>query len=238
VSAATSSWGPAPSSVALGRGYLHLWRAPLDFSPGELERLWLTLAPAERERAEHLIPLDVRRRFVASRGVLRAILGRYLGLPAAGVVLAVGPNGKPELAPSRQAPALWFNYSRSVELALFCVSGTGPVGVDVEYVQPDFDWEPVAALLGPGERDALDSLPVELRRAAFFRNWTRKEACLKAAGVGLGFPLDAFEVPVEPEHPPSVGSWWLRTCEPGAGYVGAVASEAPGQSLSFWDWKG
>ena len=230
--------GP-PSRRGLGAGEVHLWRARLDVGPRDVQRLARALSAPERARARRLSSLEARMRFVVAHGLLREILGRYLRLPAARVALRTGRHGKPELASSGDAPALWFNHSRSADLALFCISGSGPVGVNVEYVRCDFEWEPVTALLARGERDALRRAPTDERRAAFFRCWTRKEACLKATGDGLvGAPLDAFEVPVEPEPASACGPWWLRTCEPAEGYVAAVASRARGGALACWEWTG
>jgi 4'-phosphopantetheinyl transferase len=237
VTVTLACWEAPPSRLVLGPEEIHLWRARLELAPPDLERLWHALSTPERQRARRLRLHHERRRFVAAHGVLRDILGRYLGLSAARVALRTGRNGKPELDASGGAPALWFNQARSRELALYCVSGTGPVGVDVEYVRRDFDWEPVAALLARGERDALQRTPADDRRAAFFRCWTRKEACLKATGEGLGgAPLDGFAVAVGPEPASAYGSWWLRTSEPADGYVAAVACRAGRGALARWEW--
>jgi 4'-phosphopantetheinyl transferase len=234
----SSTWARPPGQLLVPRGEVHVWRAQLDVGAGTLERLWFTLSEPERTRAELVHPPDARRRTIAARGVLRDILSRYLHLPPSGLALTSGPNGKPELATSAGRAGLWFNHSRSAGLGLYCVSRTGPVGVDLEYVRPDFDWEPVAALLALREREAIRSLPPTQRRAAFFRCWTRKEACLKATGQGLGAPLDSFEVPVEAEPRSRAGKWWIRACEPATGYAGAVASEVRSLEPACWNWTG
>jgi 4'-phosphopantetheinyl transferase len=43
------------------------------------------------------------------------------------------------------------------------------------------------------EQRALASLPPERRDRAFLVGWTRKEACLKAVGTGLGIDTRSFE---------------------------------------------
>ncbi len=45
------------------------------------------------------------------------------------------------------------------------------------------------------EQGAYNALPDSEREAAFYAIWTRKEAVLKASGLGLHMPLDAFDVP-------------------------------------------
>jgi len=49
------------------------------------------------------------------------------------------------------------------------------------------------------EQEALAALPAHERDKAFLTCWTRKEACLKAIGVGLLVSSQSFEVGIEPD---------------------------------------
>ncbi|MGH6955178.1 MAG: 4'-phosphopantetheinyl transferase family protein [Caulobacteraceae bacterium] len=77
------------------------------------------------------------------------------------------------------------------------------------------------------ERMLLDALAPERRIQAFFNAWTRKEAFVKALGLGLSFPLDAFDVSLSPDEPATLlagpRGWTLRACEPVAGLHVALA---------------
>jgi 4'-phosphopantetheinyl transferase len=84
----------------------------------------------------------------------------------------------------------------------------------------------------PAERDALQRLQGDDWLAGFYRCWTRKEAVLKAEGVGLHRDLDSFDVELRAEQPPALLAtrkpflyrWNLHHLAPANGTVGAVAT--------------
>ncbi|MHB1426768.1 MAG: 4'-phosphopantetheinyl transferase family protein, partial [Gemmataceae bacterium] len=105
------------------------------------------------------------------------------------------------------------------------------------------DGEPLAErFFSPRETAVLRSLPPELRREAFFRCWTRKEAYIKAQGKGLSLPLDQFDVSLHPDEPAELLAtqhdpqeaqrWSLRSLLPKEGFVATVAVE--GHSWRLW----
>jgi 4'-phosphopantetheinyl transferase len=193
------------------------WRAPLDVPPSVVAGLWRSLSSDERERAQRFHRESDRRRFTVRRGRLRALLAGYLDATPAEIVLALDDRGKPRL---RSPDFTWlrFNLSRSAEVVVFAVAHSREVGVDVEQVRPDFPVDEVARrFLTVDERAALASLPDQGRVEAFFATWTRKEAYLKALGVGLGQEDATAEA--------DPGTWSLVSFEAGAGYAAAVAVE-------------
>ncbi len=169
---------------------VYLWRADLDRPPVPFEALAGTLSPGENARADRLRrPLD-RSRFVAARGLLRLLLGQALDLTPHSLRFTYGPYGKPALA--GDGPR--FNLSHSDGQALFAVSDTREVGVDIEHVRDDIPVTSLASrFLPPPAPAALAALPPAARPAAFCRAWVRHEAALKAYGSGLAVPapLDA-----------------------------------------------
>src|SRR5260370_32898477 len=69
------------------------------------------------------------------------------------------------------------------------------IGIDVEQVRRDFDWEAIARrFFSAHEQSQLAALPADERVEGFFRCWTRKEAYIKATGDGLSLPLSQFDV--------------------------------------------
>jgi 4'-phosphopantetheinyl transferase len=174
------------------------------------------LDPGERQRLGRLRGEGDGERFLLGRGALRLILGHWLGCDPAGLVLAPGPHGKPELLPPpdgvERPPR--FNVSHSGELILLGFHPRRPVGVDVEQRRPVPEWEGIARrCLPPGEGDAIATLPQQERELAFLAAWCRLEARLKARGMGLFSPSAAPEEPA-----PEV--WTLLLPQ---GYVGAAA---------------
>lgn len=238
-----SAWLPPPPQPALGHGEAHVWRAMLDMSEVERRRLEGSLSPDEHRRSIRFRrPVD-RQRFVAAHGVLRAILSRYLQVGPSQLAFRYGVHGKPALA----GAGLNFNLSHSGPLALYAVSGQGPVGVDVERMEAGIECEELSArFFSLREHAALRLLPPETRREAFFACWTRKEAFLKACGGGLSLPLDDFDVSMEqPARLLGVrgalrvgGPWWMQDCAAGPGYAAAVVGEGPPVRVVRWQWAG
>lgn len=124
-----------------------------------------------------------RRRFTRTRTALRRTLSRELGIAPQRLELTSGPFGKPLLLGPRQVA---FNVSHSAELALIAVgSNVDSVGIDVESYRSLSDaTEMAASYFSAAERSALAVARDPALR--FLEIWTRKEAAIKALGLGLG----------------------------------------------------
>jgi 4'-phosphopantetheinyl transferase len=236
---------PTPP-LLLKPDHVHLWWIRLDVPEARLRELAASLNADERERAARFRRPEDRDRFIAARGSLRTTLSRYLGMAPAAIRFTYGPHGKPALEThSGQAP-LTFNLSHSRGLALLGVTLDRRIGVDVEWIRPEFATEETAVrYFAAGEVAALRSVPPAERAAAFFRCWTRKEAYLKAIGKGLLLPLDSFEVSLRPDDaaallsarddPAAPQRWDLRDLDAGAGCAAALAVEGRGLELHCWE---
>ncbi len=231
-------------SFLLGADEVHVWTAPLG-DPGRLDRLARLLAAEERARAERYVHPAVREQFVVARAMLRTLLGRYLGLLPAEVRLGFSDLGKPHLVGGE----LHFNISHTHGLALLALTRRGEVGVDVEQLRPSQNHLDIAGrFFSPREAQALHALPAQQREEAFFQVWTRKEAFLKATGLGLSHGLERFEVAVPPDDPPRIlhidgdaqagARWSLVSLVPRPGYVAAVATQGPPVRVVVRTWQG
>lgn len=246
--AAALAWSPVPAG---GSGpspdFVDVVACRLDVSPAEIRELRDLLAPDEVARALRLRLGHLRDTFVVGRGRLRQILGLATGYPPATLSLGVDPGGKPRLD-SPPGDRLRFNVSHSRGLMLCAVGIDRPLGIDVEHVSLDTEWEDLATrFLASAERRAIAALSLAARRSAFFDCWTRKEAVLKATGDGLTRPLGSFAVSVDPQQAevlacdPALGrpeSWLLAPLPVGPGYRAAVAvHDGRGRvSLRLWAW--
>lgn len=181
-------------------------------------------------------PAD-RDRFVATRGLLRELLGAQLGMEPAAVELTLREAGKPALA--HGAHDMRFNVSHSGERAAFAVALRREVGIDVERRREGFDADRVARrTFSPTELEAWRALPVDERSDAFYAAWTRKEAYVKGRGEGLGLALDRIETAPGPagrwrvleRGRTAAPAWTVADLDLGAGYAGAVAAEGE-------DWR-
>jgi 4'-phosphopantetheinyl transferase len=223
---------------------VQVWRASLNRPDSRIDEMFATLTEDERRRAQRFHFEEDRRRFIAGRGILRALIGGYLGMAPAAVRFEYNLHGKPFLS-DNQAPR--FNVSHSGGLALYAFAVDREVGVDVERVRPEFADEAVAQrFFSPQEVAVLRNLAPRQRVEAFFSCWTRKEAYIKARGKGLAIPLDQFDVSLAPDEPAAVladrdapsetGRWAMWRLEPGIGFAGAVAVEGQGCRLKSAQW--
>jgi 4'-phosphopantetheinyl transferase len=217
------------------RDEIHIWTARLDSGAGDRQTESETLSPEEIDRAGRYRFEHDRRRFIAARATLRLLLAGYLGTRPASLRIVSGSRGKPELAAGASS-WLKFNISHSEDLAVFAIGCGRELGVDVERVRTDMDFEPlVDRVLSEAERGALDQLAPEARRRAFYRYWTRKEAYLKALGVGLA--VAPRELDVTGDHVKALirgqlrgllesdSTWLLHDADLSPGYVAALAVE-------------
>lgn len=243
-----SVWGHGPPGLPLlGTDEVHVWRAFLDVPLGESEKLWNTLAPDEQSRATRFRFQRDRDRFVVGRGLLRAIIGRYLDAQPSQLRFCVNSYGKPRLTGQYAGAGLEFNLSHAGALALYSVTSRHRVGVDLEQVgRMPLDMALAGRFFSPGEVAALRRLPPALRSQPLYHCWTRKEAYLKAVGKGLSVPLEQFEVTLTPGDPAALLStawdaeeaarWSMQELHPGQDYVGALCVEGCSYQLNCWQW--
>ena len=167
-------------------------RAPLTVGSGATMPSWTESAPGETR----IGPAEVHVwRFqlhpAPQRSPLLDVLAAYIGVKPLDVELATGPHGKPALAST--APGVHFNVSHSGSWGLVAVARV-EVGVDVEQIRPRRASARLTdRFLTDGERRLLQSRLASHTEAAFFMIWSRKEAYLKAVGVGLSVPFSAVD---------------------------------------------
>ncbi len=156
--------------------------------------------PEERERR-------ARPGWLASRAVLRTVLGEVLGSDPRALVFGEEGRGKPVL------PGIQFNLSHSGSLVAVAVADR-PVGIDIEterrILRPD---RLARRLCGPGYAGELDDDP-----RALLQCWTRAEALLKATGEGISGGLSGAERRLRAE------GWDVRDLAVDQRAVGAVAA--------------
>lgn len=238
-------WAHPPDVLSLPRDRVDLWKARLNLPEVSLRLLEQTLSSDERTRAERFRFDRDRRRFIAARGQLRMILGRYVEVDPQALVFSYGLHGKPFLAqPFRTAPK--FNLSHSGELALVAVTLNREIGIDLEEIRCFDNAERLAErFFSRRENAALRALPETERLAAFYCCWTLKEAYVKATGNGLATATGSFDVVVDRAEPASLLSveasseeaslWSLLRLAPAPGYAGAVAVEGSGWTMARWE---
>jgi 4'-phosphopantetheinyl transferase len=241
-------WSPAPNDLTLADHEVHVWRSQLELPSPQEQRLRGILTDDELDRARRFYFEIDRQRFIAARGTLRSILSRYIPTSPGHLRFYYNQYGKPSLAPEFSSTLLNFNLSHSGSMALFAITRNMEIGVDVEHVRSDFEYEEIAKrFFSVNEVAALRTIPTEKKLEAFYNCWTRKEAYIKAHGKGLSLPLDSFDVSFAPGEPPMLLTtrdepqehtlWTFLDLKPGIGYAGAVAVKGIGCRFSYWEWN-
>jgi 4'-phosphopantetheinyl transferase len=233
-----------PDATRLAGGRVHVWWAFSDRPPVRSTDLARLLSGDEQARAaEFAFPRD-RSRFTVGRGLLRIILGAYLGIDPSAVRLSYGASGKAALPTGRSARPLEFRVAYSEGLVVYAVGQGCRLGIDVERIRPLPEADAIAErFFSPAEAVALRALPPEQKRAAYFEIWTCREAYLKATGAGLTRPARNLPVLVAPRGLPtnvslcggrrSGAAWSVLAFGPITGYVAALAREGPRPDLEI-----
>jgi 4'-phosphopantetheinyl transferase len=227
-------WTAPAADLEMPLDEVHVWRCRLELPSRESAGLTATLSPVEKNRAARFVREEDMRRFIFSHRALRSILGSYLHVGPERIAFRVNRYGKPFLAGRFKESDMRFNMAHSGKLALVAVTRGREIGVDVEVVRDAVDFVQIAdRFFSIEEKRYLRSQPSAKMEEAFFRCWSRKEACIKALGKGLSCPLDTFSVVTSDDDgdrtviddlcPNSSSSWHLTDLSPGPGYVGALA---------------
>ncbi|MGW1500965.1 4'-phosphopantetheinyl transferase family protein [Streptomyces mirabilis] len=135
------------------------------------------------------------------------------------------------------------SLSRSGPHWLFAATDGARIGVDIERLRPvDLD-RLGSAVLSETEREYLAGLEPALRQRAFMRCWTRKEAIVKASGIGI--EADLRRVESQPSQPVAVvehevagcptSSWSVRDLPVGSECCASLALPAQTESTSAAD---
>ncbi len=223
-------WRTTRQIPALAADEVQVWRFSLQRTPGEVAALSEHLIDTERARAERFrLPAD-RARFIVGRGLLRTLLAGHLHQHPGQLDISYASAGKPMLADD----TLRFNLTHSGDLALLAITRQRDVGIDLELMRDNLDLFTIAdRFFAPKENAHLRAQQADRQRETFYRTWTRKEAYMKATGLGLSMALDQFAVLPRPgsdwlrlelqQDHHQAASWALRDLDPGPGFVGAIA---------------
>jgi 4'-phosphopantetheinyl transferase len=225
--------GEVPPGLGSLEGAVHVWVGDVRLAPDDLSALERVLADDERERARRFRFTRDRRTYVVAHWLVRHVLSRYLDVAPTALRFATNPYGKPEL---EGGDDLRFNLSHSRDVVTVAVAHRREVGIDVEQVRSELATAEIARrFFAPTEVAALDRLEGMEYVRAFFACWTRKEAYIKAVGLGLSLGLDTFAVSIAPREaarllsadggPREVARWELHSLELVRDYAAALAVE-------------
>lgn len=171
----------APSTIGLPQaGAVHIWYAPLEALRPRMSAYTELLDPVELDRMARFRFAVDRDRFILGHGLLRSLLGQYLERDPSLIRMARGPYGKPYL----ERKSLRFNLSDTKDAVLIAFATDMELGADIETMTRDVDHLAVSNHYFTAPEIAGIGLALDPKRR-FLELWTRKEAVLKASGVGI-----------------------------------------------------
>lgn len=233
----TSLWQTAPTKLALSAHDLHLWRIHIDVDESVLKHLKSYLSIDELERAARFrFPIH-QKRFIVARGALRQILSSYLKLDPQSLQFSYQEHGKPYLADYN----IHFNLSHSAAIAVCVVTRQGEVGVDIEQCETIYQAGIAERFFSRTEFQVLQTLPFNQRAQGFYQIWAKKEALVKAWGIGILAALQDFSVSVTHitdsiNRPGRVNECWQVTSFSAAeDYQAAYALQQTPHKVYYWE---
>jgi 4'-phosphopantetheinyl transferase len=240
------SWPVAArGALQLSEREVHLWcldqKSISDIPDGMLDA-------AEEARAAEFRFDHLSRRFRIVHWMRRDVLSRYLGVSPKALRYCSEIHGRPKLDERFGNGRLRFNASQSDDFNVLAVTLDEDIGIDIEIPRP------IPELLELARRNfhldelrVIEALPDHAERiAAFYRVWTRKEAILKATGLGLNVSLNAFAVDVAAVHAPRITradagafdlDWTLLDFSVQPSIYGALAMTHAPDQVSTWSWR-
>ncbi len=183
------------SPPSLASGDVHVWRFRYNSvafnAPPWIRRL---LAADELETASRLVFQDDQTRFLLRRAFVRIILGIYVGIAPQNLSFRKNKWGKPSIN-GLDTAGIEFNVSHTKSLVLLALTKGAPLGIDVEQLDCESNPQFLAPdVLASKEQSILAESALSDRKTRFLRLWCRKEACLKAIGIGLINDLATLDV--------------------------------------------
>jgi 4'-phosphopantetheinyl transferase len=225
---------------------VHVWRInlePLDFLIQYLEPV---LSHDELERSILYLSQSDRKQFIIARGILRFLLSTYIKINPARIKFCYGKEGKPRLI--KPLSNATFNISHSNGRALIAISQDREVGIDIEYTRTNIDFDGIARRFWSHEdQQILYSYTNLKRKEVFYQGWVRKEAYLKARGIGILCGMNQLAALLSPSefknyvgfiHEPATAKvWTLRDLHTNPDFAASLVIEGQYCRIEIMDFN-
>ena len=169
--------------IGLSDGIVHLWC--INITEAHAEDLISILSDNEKQKAGSYKFESDRLKYVFCRGVLRLILGMYVGYKPQNIEILYDENGKPYL--DERYGGISFSLSHSNEMVVYAFTGSKEIGVDVEYFRSlEYVDDMAERMFDEVSLKEFKQRSAEQKNYVYITCWTMKEACYKATGHDLG----------------------------------------------------
>ena len=146
------------------------------------------LSVGESARAERFKHTSDYNCYVAVHALLRIELSKLMGIKAKSIRISESETGKPFI-PDIDLP---FSLSRTKNMFAFVIGKKHQIlGIDIEQIKPEIDFKKISLnyFCVEEQLSILSFKNIADQKRTFFEIWTRKEALLKALGVGISNDL-------------------------------------------------
>jgi 4'-phosphopantetheinyl transferase len=189
------------------------------------------LEESELQKLSRIIRQEDKNIFLTSQVMKKIICGQYLKYPPEEVSFAYTENNKPFVSDKAD---FHFNISHSGNW-LVLIFSRNPCGVDVEKIQPDFNFDGVMKLTyHPDEIGYVQWSPDQHK--AFFRIWAIKESFLKATGVGLIDNLSDLNMMKNSTLLENPNPWKIQSFIIDGGYWCSICFKSQNPKINFYEY--
>jgi len=153
----------------------------------------LLLDSFESQKSKAFTTAQLREKYILRRAILRKELAKFTGSSTEKINYNTNEFQKPFL----ENGDVQFNCSHSNNYFVIAISGNTELGVDIEHYRELNDLDLTAErAFSINEFTKWMSVAEDEKLDIFYRIWTRKEAIIKAIGMGLSYPLSDFDVSI------------------------------------------
>ncbi len=238
-------WKQTDPELKLSPDCIDIWKVNLKKEDRNIFLHAQYLSSEEHARAEKYVNGKKSREFIITRSVLRNVLGHVLSVNPKHLLFDYTNVGMPVLPTRSGHPEICFNVSHSYDIALIAISIEQAVGIDIEKIRDDIDYEAMSKrFFSDNEYHNIMKYEGKERTHAFFATWTRKEAIVKAMGTGIASGLKSFDVSVDPSAPAALmetrwdddlnSTWILNTIDADDDYFACLANSGEDKTLRYW----
>jgi len=155
---------------------------------------WSLLDAPERQRAGQRRFADDREALALTYALHRLFVASSLGIEPDAVEIARDAEGAPHLPGiALHGRKVHTSLSHADGVSAFALCALGPVGIDVEAAFRAAELPGIASsVCHPSELESLATFAEPARSRALLALWVRKEALLKAEGIGLAREMCSF----------------------------------------------
>jgi 4'-phosphopantetheinyl transferase len=224
--------------VPLAKGEIHLWLCDYaEIGEEKMDAYRTLLNEKEKQQESRFYFARDRRRYLATRALVRTVLSRYEPVESKDWVFSVNAYGRPEIDSAGMSDVrLSFNISHTHSLIVLGVTDGRALGVDVENLRArEVSIDVADRFFSAVEVAALAAVPPTRQQDRFFEYWTFKESYIKARGMGLSIPLDKFsfqypregavQIAIHPELADDPKRWQFWQFRPAPEYLVAVCAD-------------